>query len=185
MLGKKVKYGLLLTLFAPTLAMAGNTDVITKERLDQFYKDSVVAQLAGEKEAVVFAQNHVHQNFDAVMHITSKMEGTPEQKETMILTKFEFIRDTKKSYKISSINDIKSGIVSYDIEKDERSANVKDRTYTMVSIPVDMGKDKEALYNLRQFIHCDSFYVLNRADVLQLKSSTCNVEGSMSEAQDL
>jgi len=163
----------------------GDAGEITKERLDAFYERSVAAQMTGEKEILAFADKHLHKDFESVMHVTSKIEGAPTQKETTVLTKFEYLRDIKKAYKISTVEELKSGIVSYDIAKDGRSAKIKDRTYTMVSIPLGASQGKSEVYNLRQFINCDSFYTLSETDVLLLKSSTCEIEGQMSKAQNL
>jgi len=172
----------------PVWAQTQNQDSskITKEQLDSYYKDLVAAQLAGEKEATIFMDEHTHPDFESVMHVTSKIDGAPEpQKETVVLTKFESLRDIKKAYEMGTIDVIKSGIVSYDIAKDGRSAKVKDRTYTMASFPLNTEGGKTQTFNLRQYIDCDNFYVLSDKDVIQLKSGTCEVQGQMSKAQEL
>ena len=161
----------------------GEESQITKERLDKLYEDSVTAQLAGEKESTAFAEKHLHDEFESVMHSAFNLEGAPPQKETKVFTKFEYLRDIKKAYEVSTIEEVKSGIVSYDIAADGRSAEVKDRTYTVASIPMPAEKGKSQLYSLRQFINCDNLYVLSVGDVLLLKSSSCNVEGQLSKAQ--
>lgn len=166
---------------------AENNDVntITKERLDAFYNDTVTVQLAGEERALEFFEKHLHPEFEGVMHVVSKIEAASVQDETVVLTRFEYLRDTKKAYEISTIEELKSGIVSYEIAKDGRSANVKDRTYTRANISLEKPEGKSELYDLRQFINCDQLYVLSEEDVLLLKSSSCEVEGQMSKVQAL
>ena len=163
----------------------GVSDEITKERLDKFYEDSISAQMAGQKEAVNFIKKHLHKDLEGVVHVNSRIDGGPVQKETIVLTKFEYMRDLKKAYEISTIEEIKSGVVSHDIEQDGRSAKVKDRTYTMASVSLATEQGKPQLYHLRQFIDCDNLYVLSENDVLQLKSSSCEVEGQFNKAQEL
>ena len=154
---------------------------ISKERLDIFYNTSTEVQFAGKEAAVEFFEKHLHKEFEGVMYVSSRLESAPLQKETIVLTKFEYLRDIKKAYEISKFDEIVNGIISFDIADDGRSANIKDRTYTVASVP----QEKSEGYNLRQFINCDKLYVLNDKDILQLKSSTCQVEGHMSKAHAL
>ncbi len=167
------------------LAEDDNAQIITKERLESFYEASVAVQLAGETEATAFFDKHLHKDFEGVMHIESKIENAPIQKETIVSTRFEYLRDLKKAYEISTIEELKSGIVSYDIAEDGRSANVKDRTYSLVHLPLEVSKGKTEIYNFRHFVNCENFYVLSEEDVLLLKSNTCEAEGQMNKAQSL
>jgi hypothetical protein len=166
-------------------AQNNNVNTITKERLDTFYENTVAVQLAGEKESVEFFEKHLHGEFEGVMHVISKIENASMQEETIVLTKFEYLRDIKKTYETATIEELKSGIVSYDVAEDGNSAIVKDRTYTMVNIPIEKAKGEFEVYNLRQFIICDKLYVLSEEDVILLKSSSCEVEGQMSKSQAL
>ena len=171
--------------FSASPALAGDASKITKERLDQFYKDSTASQLSGVEEAIAFTEQHLHEDLETIMHVTSKIEGAPDQEETLIYNKTEFLADTRRGFDIGKIEEIKSGVVSHKIAKDGRSAQVKDRTYSMASIPMPISETEVQVYNLRQYLNCDNIYVLSEADVLQLKTSTCEVKGQMSRLQDL
>ncbi len=174
-----------LSVFSTSTAIANDTSKITKERLDKFYEDSIVAQLASVDEAMAFTEKHLHEDLETIMHMTSKIEGGLDQEETSVYDKAKFLEDTRKGFDVGKIEEIKSEVVSYDIAKDERSAQVKDRIYSMASIPMPVSETEIQMYTLRQFVNCDNLYVLNDADVLQIKTSTCEVKGQLSRAQDL
>lgn len=173
------------TLFAPTGQVRADdsaTNQITKDRLDVFYDASVKMQLAGENEAIKFFDKHLHKDYEGVMHVKSHIEGAPTQEQSVVLTKFEYLRDIRKAYRISTLEEVQSGMTSYNVSSDKRTAKVKDQTYTMSVVPMETSQGKSQTYNLRQYIFCEHFYTLNKKDVLQLKSSTCNVEGKMNKS---
>lgn len=154
---------------------------ITKDSLSAFYDRSVDVQLAGEEQAVAFYKKHLHKDYEGVMHVSTRVDNVLQQQETIVLTKYEYLRTTEKAYRMSTFKELQSGVVSYNISEDGRSAKVSDRTYLMSVLP----QTKTQSYNLRQFVSCDQFYILSEEDVLQLKSSTCQVEGQMSKAHAL
>ena len=177
----------ILTLFAlgtacfyfisqPTEAQSSKE--ITKERLDALYEESIAAQKKGAEATVAFAEKHVHDDFEAVMHVSTKIGDAPAQSETMVFTKFEYIRDAKKGMAIGNILEIESGILTYDISEDGRMAKVKDRTYSLTRAKVKTG-DQLKYFNMEQFTNCDNRYVVNYDGVIQMKNSTCEVEGKI------
>ncbi len=164
---------------------AGNLDAskITKERLDAFYDASVEVQLEGGMDTIAFYERHLHKEYEGVMHLTSKIDNAPAKEETIVLTKFEHLRDIKKAYELGTIEGVQSGIVSYELSEDLRSAQVKDRTYSVASIPLPADGGKSSVYHLRQFINCDNSFVLSDDDIILLKANSCKIEVQMSKVQ--
>ncbi len=162
---------------AENILAGKNADKITKDRLNTLYDLSLKAQLSGAKDAVEFYKKHIHKEYEGAMHVEISINNTLAKKETILLTKFEYLRETEEAYKVGKFKELKNGIVSYEIAKDGRSAKVKDRAYLLADIP----RKKDGTYKLRQFINCDQLYVLNDKNVMQLKSSTCKVEGRMNK----
>lgn len=151
---------------------------ITKERLDVLYEESIAAQKKGVEATVAFAEKHVHSDFEAVMHVSTKIGDAPAQSETMVFTKFEYIRDAKKGMALGDILELESGILTYEISEDGRFADVKDRTYSLTSAKVKTGGQLK-YFDMEQFMNCDSHYVVNYDGVIQIKNSTCEVEGKV------
>lgn len=151
---------------------------ITKERLDALYKESIASQKKGGKATTAFAEKHVHDDFEAVMHVNTKLGNAPAQSKTMVFTKFEYIRDAKQGMEMGDLLEVESGIITHDISADGRSAKVKDRTYSLTSVKMGLG-DQLKHFHMEQFIDCDNHYVVNHNGVIQLKNSTCEVEGKV------
>lgn len=158
---------------------------ITKERLDKLYNESITMQLAGEDDAIAFVKKHLHEDYEGVVHLDLKVEGGPAKKSTNVITKYEYVRDMKENYETSTIEDLESGIVSYEIISDGKSAKVKDHTYAVSNIIFEAEKRKKVFFKLRQFITCDNLYVLSDKNVVLLKSGTCEIEGQLSKGKSL
>ncbi|MFP4097274.1 MAG: hypothetical protein ACLFP8_01250 [Alphaproteobacteria bacterium] len=158
-------------------------ETITKARLDQFYKESISAQLTGAKEATAFMQEHLHDDFETIMHVKSQMGRAPAQEDKIAMTKEQFLQNTEQAYKVGEIKDIDTEILSYEITEGGREVTVQDVTHTMVHVPVNVEGYKPEIFSLRQKIECDNLYVLNDTNTLQLKSGTCDVDGMMEKIE--
>tara|TARA_R110002095_G_scaffold62103_1_gene52457 strand:- start:1287 stop:1832 length:546 start_codon:yes stop_codon:yes gene_type:complete len=151
---------------------ADDGSVLTEDRVNAFYQGSVDAQMKGVKPTYEFIKKHTHDEADITIHSISNMDGSLPQKQTMSLNKQELLRETQKGMELIQMGKVENNILRLEISEDGKSAKVKDNTYSVFTLSMDLVTK----FRVEQSMLCDSVIVLNNDNIVQTKSSVCNSE---------
>lgn len=172
-----MKHILLALAFICIAGTSYAAEKLTKENIQEFYDDSISAQLDGQESAMTFFEKHVHEDSKVVLNIITNMKGAPPQKQTINHDKKSLLKDTRIGYETSKLEKVESSVLSAEISEDGKVAKVKDTTYgvSIINIPSAWGTKA---FRAEQSMLCDGQVVLE-GGIIQSKDSTCNVEVTM------
>ncbi len=156
---------------------------ITDQKIRDFYKQSSSLDLMTNEERLVdFLERHTHNDAQMTLHIITNIQGVPPQKQTQTFSKKEIIRETVNGFKMSTIESVENTILNVKIGADQKTASVKDSTYSIskMSVPTPQGTMS---FKSEQSMLCDSDLVLGVDAVIQSKTVECNVETNLTPLQ--
>lgn len=172
----------LMVMFSWAQPVHATESVLTEDRVRNFYKESIDVQMKGIKPTMAFMKEHTHKDSSTIINVISNMAGAPQQKQKLSMNKEELLRETQKGMEMGDLETIENNILVLKIDKDGRSATVKDSTYSEFTMTMS-GPQGIMTFRAEQSMLCDSLIVLNDEDVIQSKDNNCSSEINIKPVQ--
>lgn len=129
-----------------------------------------------------WTKNHLHETFSYTQTMAVKLPGASPVVSSQTLTRKKMIELLDENYKSTRGVTMKNEVTAITIAPDGKSAEVKDKSViTGMSVPVGDGKDLRGDGTST----CNDKVVSNPGMGIQLLSSVCTVDVTLSASQDL
>lgn len=166
-------------------ASGGDENGLTEEGIRAFYAESARAYLQPLSLYKEWTKTHFHEKGRVTETTTIKLPGAASPVVTSrTLTRKELLEETEKNYQSMRGLLIQNEVTSISLAPDGKSAEVKDKSIiTGLSLPVDSGSGKTLAGN--GVSQCDDKVVFTAGKGVQILSSTCTSEITVSAEQNL
>ncbi len=149
--------------------------ILTRERIEAFYKQAVDVQMSGIEEAMRFYRRHLHRDSKTVMNIISHMPGAQTQEEKLTFNKKQFMAQMRNSARTSKLKSLTSNIIKVSITNNGRRAEIKDTAFGESLVRVQSAEGYKRM-NAEQSMFCNDELVLSDDNIIQLLKSRCDIE---------
>ena len=151
---------------------------LSKNMIEEFYKESAKMQMKSERELIPFLEKHMSDDIVADMKTIIKIQGAPTQEDHTVLNKEEIIKYTVEGLEAGEIHSVEEKLMAADIAPDGRSASTKDSLYSemTVTVPTPQGEMK---FLSETAVFCSDELKLNEKDIIQITKSNCSNEVTM------
>ncbi len=161
-----------LMILSAGTALAQGQKTIDQTAVVDLYKGIVESKIAGGEYLVSYHDRHYHDELDLIIIFSGQNEKRKFGKTFMDHNKATFIQAIKQNGKTLSHKDGSYDVEDVSVDSTGRKAQVNVKLVSHFEV---FSEEQQEMRFAEETMKCNDTVVLNEEDILQIKSSQCDV----------